>query len=290
MRPDHFQVTWWPGPQPEADINSASTADDFLLLEGLRPATMYTVVVEARRLQRYSHLSSDSAAAAADSAASFILSGRAEALALRTAQPPEPPANLGVVATTCHSLLVAWDPPRERGAEVRALRLECWADGQALVIHEVLPDTRRTLLSNLSEKTAYRVIIRAVTDEFFHLLPADHPVRLDSKLPADIPRLIASLANGAIAAQWLPSDSLHCSTSGTTPASGMEVIRCTVDVSVNRSLSVSMIYDFGCFVCVDLECDHKVAASCGSRLQPTQRPDCALDGSCRFGWSTYVHW
>ena len=48
----------------------------------------------------------------------FILTAKSEQLAIKTASPPDPPRNLGVVATTCNSLKIAWDPPLEHGAEV----------------------------------------------------------------------------------------------------------------------------------------------------------------------------
>lgn len=48
----------------------------------------------------------------------FILTSKSEHLTVKTASPPDPPRNLGVIATTCNSLLVAWDPPEEHGVEV----------------------------------------------------------------------------------------------------------------------------------------------------------------------------
>lgn len=48
----------------------------------------------------------------------FILSSKSEHLTIKTASPPDPPHNVGVSATTCNSLNVAWDPPLEHGSEV----------------------------------------------------------------------------------------------------------------------------------------------------------------------------
>ena len=48
----------------------------------------------------------------------FILSSKSEQLLVKTASPPEPPTNVGVVALTCHSVKVGWDPPREHGSEI----------------------------------------------------------------------------------------------------------------------------------------------------------------------------
>ena len=56
----------------------------------------------------------------------FIISAKSQKLIVRTGQPPEPPSNLGVLASTCHSLQIGWDPPRERGVEVKCkLQLAC---------------------------------------------------------------------------------------------------------------------------------------------------------------------
>jgi hypothetical protein len=56
VAPDSYQVTWWPGSKPEDEINSQYTSDDHLLISGLKPAITYTVIVEARKLQKYSAL------------------------------------------------------------------------------------------------------------------------------------------------------------------------------------------------------------------------------------------
>lgn len=37
---------------------------------------------------------------------------------MKTASPPDPPRNVGVTATTCSALSVAWDPPQEHGSEI----------------------------------------------------------------------------------------------------------------------------------------------------------------------------
>ena len=50
VSPESYQVTWWPGDAPHTDISSASTSGKHLLLTGLRHSTVYTVVVQGRRL------------------------------------------------------------------------------------------------------------------------------------------------------------------------------------------------------------------------------------------------
>ena len=51
----------------------------------------------------------------------FIISAKSQKLTVRTGQPPEAASNLGVLASTCHSLQIGWDPPRERGVEVKCM-------------------------------------------------------------------------------------------------------------------------------------------------------------------------
>ena len=48
----------------------------------------------------------------------FILTGKSEHINLRTVRPPSAPTNLGVLASTCHSVMVGWDPPHESGIEI----------------------------------------------------------------------------------------------------------------------------------------------------------------------------
>ena len=48
----------------------------------------------------------------------FIIGSKAEPLTIKTARPPDPPSNLGVITTTCSGIRLAWDSPREHGVEV----------------------------------------------------------------------------------------------------------------------------------------------------------------------------
>ena len=117
LSPDSYQVTWWPGDRPQQEIQSDSTTDDHLLITGLRPTTSYTVVVEARKMEKYTDLD-ETMTQTPETLSAFILSSKSEQLLVKTASPPEPPSNVGVIALTCHSLKVGWDPPREHGSEI----------------------------------------------------------------------------------------------------------------------------------------------------------------------------
>lgn len=48
----------------------------------------------------------------------FILTGKSETITLRTARPPPAPTNLGITATTTHSIQVAWDPATEASIDL----------------------------------------------------------------------------------------------------------------------------------------------------------------------------
>ncbi len=48
----------------------------------------------------------------------FILSAKSDPLSVKTAAPPAAPGNIGVVATTCHSVQIGWDPPAAKGVDI----------------------------------------------------------------------------------------------------------------------------------------------------------------------------
>ena len=48
----------------------------------------------------------------------FIMTAQSDHLNIQSAAPPTPPSNLGVIGTTCNSIQVSWDSPKERGVEV----------------------------------------------------------------------------------------------------------------------------------------------------------------------------
>ena len=53
-----------------------------------------------------------------ETVSAFILTAKSDNLLVRTARPPDPPSNLGVISTTCSAIKLAWDPPREHGVDV----------------------------------------------------------------------------------------------------------------------------------------------------------------------------
>ena len=93
-------------------------SEDHLLVTGLKPHTMYNVVVEARKMQKYRETESRDLGADDNYANTFILTAQTDKITLQTASPPSAPSNVGIVSTTCNSIQVGWDAPRERGAEV----------------------------------------------------------------------------------------------------------------------------------------------------------------------------
>ncbi|XP_064633270.1 uncharacterized protein LOC135491376 [Lineus longissimus] len=238
VAPDSYQVTWWPGSKPEDDINSQYTSDDHLLITGLKHATTYTVIVEARKLQKYSALQEEEGAFPEGLAnQTFILTGQSEKMTLLTARPPDPACNLGITSTTCHSIQVAWDPPREHGVEVIGLRVDCYPVSQ---IHrnppfsqELMPDVTETTVDGLCECTEHIVVITAITEEFFDQLPDGHTLRKIRALPAEFKDIPESM--------WLPKSTIIAVTSGTDVPSKLQAAHLTMD-SVTLKWKPARVY------------------------------------------------
>ncbi|XP_059161356.1 uncharacterized protein LOC131944640 isoform X2 [Physella acuta] len=224
LRPDSYQVTWWPGDRPQDEIQSDSTTEDHLLISGLRPSTAYTVVVEARKMEKYTDLDEGfSMNETPDGLNAFILSSKSEQLHVRTASPPDPPSNIGVIAMTCHSLKVGWDPPKEHGSEIIGIRVECVSrdhQDKHIVSVDTLPDATYVDVTGLNEKTDYVLKVIAVTEEFFDQLPDKNGLKERRGFP---PNVLASSEESL----WLPSSSIVIKTSGTEAPGNIHVIKAT---------------------------------------------------------------
>ncbi|GFN84346.1 fibronectin, partial [Plakobranchus ocellatus] len=224
LRPDSYQVTWWPGDRAQEEIQSDSTTDDHFLITGLRPSTSYTIVVEARKMEKYTDFDEGvSVNETPDGLNAFILSSKSEQLQVKTASPPDPPSNVGVVALTCHSLKVGWDPPKEHGSEIIAIRVECLSlepTDQHHVAVDTLPDAVTAEVQGLSEKTDYLLKVMAVTEEYFDRLPEKHRLKPLRGFPQD---MLASREESP----WLPSSSVLVKTSGTEPPCNVRVASAT---------------------------------------------------------------
>ncbi|XP_076447663.1 uncharacterized protein LOC143284653 isoform X3 [Babylonia areolata] len=222
---DSYQVTWWPGDRPHDEINSDSTTDDHLLITSLRPATTYTVVVEARKMEKYTDMDEAvSAAETPDGLNAFILSSKSEYLTVKTACPPDPPHNVGISATTCNSLNIAWDPPLEHGSEVIAIRIECIslnAQNPHHVTEDIMPDSTSADITGLHEKTDYLVRVVAVTEEYFDRLPDKHKHKKLHAIPRDV--LVAQEES-----PWLPSASIVAKTAGTEAPANIRLNQSTM--------------------------------------------------------------
>ncbi|XP_052779768.1 uncharacterized protein LOC128217013 isoform X4 [Mya arenaria] len=221
IRPESYQVTWWPGDKPEDDINSDSTAEDHLLITNLRPATTYTVVVEARKMEKYKDIDEEVEAVGRETVSAFILTAKSDNLVLRTARPPDPPSNLGVNASTCSSLKMAWDPPLEHGVDVIGIRVDAVSLNTGDPHHvtvDAIPDATTTVIEGLREKTDYMVRITAITDEYFDRLPDRHRLKQMRSIPKDtiLP---------ADDSPWLPNASILTKTSGTEPPAALKITK-----------------------------------------------------------------
>ncbi|XP_025107507.1 uncharacterized protein LOC112572161 isoform X5 [Pomacea canaliculata] len=235
---DSYQVTWWPGGHPEDDINSDSTTDDHLLITSLRPATVYTVVVEARKTEKYTDMDEGvSGAETPDGLNAFILSSKSEHLTVKTASPPDPPRNVGVTATTCSALSVAWDPPQEHGSEIIALRIECISLNSQDPHHvtvDAMPDATSSDITGLHEKTDYLVRVIAVTDEYFDRLPDKHRHKKLRAIPRDV--LVPQEES-----QWLPSVNIVAKTAGTEAPANLRLTQSSA-TSITLSWTPPLVY------------------------------------------------
>ncbi|XP_067685414.1 uncharacterized protein [Haliotis asinina] len=222
VRPDSYQVTWWPGDRPEEEINSDSTTEDHLLITSLRPCTSYTVVVEARKMEKYTDIDEGTCTTETpDGLNAFILTSKSDQLSVKTASPPDAPRNLGVIATTCNSLKIAWDPPQEHGVEVIAMRIECVslnANDPHHVSVDTMPDAKMAVVDHLQEKTDYLVRIIAVTDEYFDRLPDKHKYKKHRSIPKET---MISPDDSV----WLPNSSILAKTAGTEPPTNIKVLQ-----------------------------------------------------------------
>ncbi|CAL1538548.1 unnamed protein product [Lymnaea stagnalis] len=239
MKPDSYQVTWWPGDRPQNEIQSDSTTEDHLLISGLRSSTSYTVVVEARKTEKYTDFDEAfSVNETPDGLNSFILSSKSEQLHVRTASPPDPPSNVGIVAMTCHSIKVGWDPPKEHGSEIIGrLRVECISQDQQNfhnITVDTLPDATSAEVLGLHEKTDYLLKVIALTEEFFDQLPEKNALKHKRGFPQNV-------SSPSEESQWLPCTSVLFKTSGTEAPSNIRVVKSTM-TSLTLSWTPPLVY------------------------------------------------
>ena len=77
-------------------------------LSNLKPATIYSVQVESRK-------ESTKNADSNNDEYKYTIFSKSNTMQFQTAGPPDPPTNLSVVSTTCHSVKICWDPPVDHG-------------------------------------------------------------------------------------------------------------------------------------------------------------------------------
>ncbi|XP_036357779.1 uncharacterized protein LOC115211041 isoform X2 [Octopus sinensis] len=235
VQPEKYQLTWWPGEQAEKGIGTDCTEEDHFVLTNLQSNTIYTVVVEARSMKKIRNENTDNGEERI-----FILSTKSEKINLKTASPPNPPSNIGVVSSTCNSVKLAWTSPREHGVEITGLYLELTpitnnADNVTESEHQTLqlrPDSKEVVFKNLSEKSEYLFRIFALNDEYFDLLPRNHRLKKLRYIPE-------GTSMNLIESMWLPYSSFVFRTSGTDPATNLTVSHCTTtSITVNWTNAV----------------------------------------------------
>ena len=251
-QPSHFsvastyQITWWSiGNAKKAkmdgqgNLSSSSTVGDVcsqaikaavdeseqsFVLENLQVDTAYTVVVEGRLESSYVEILEDEIPGLEERHSRImVLAASADPVRFATGRPPDPPQNLSVLSTTCHSILVGWDPCVEHGVEVIGIRVECSPIDRDIVSPhyvtlDLLPNATDALIEGLQESGDYRVSVIAITQEFFDSLPAKS--RWKSGKSDQLPRNMSEIA---LESQWLPQSSIECSTSGTFAAGDIRV-------------------------------------------------------------------
>ncbi|ELT90741.1 hypothetical protein CAPTEDRAFT_219540 [Capitella teleta] len=229
IAPESYQVTWWPGNKADSEISSQSTKEDHMLITALKPNTKYTVVVEARKMQHYAEVDRHGAPPSEHDGYhnTCILTGACEAITLQTARPPDPATNLSIVGTTCQSIQINWDQPKEHGCEVIGIRVDAVPmkeseeeGGAKHCCAETVPDAAGAIIDNLKEKTEYLITITAITDEFFENLQPGHQLKSSRVLPRDqVPP----------ESEWLPCASIIGMTSGTDGPTDVRVVKTSID-------------------------------------------------------------
>jgi hypothetical protein len=123
-----------------------------------------------------------------------------------------------------------WDPPIDHGSDLIATRVDCFSlnpERPMHVIKELTADAKCCIIDNLSEKTNYKFIISAITEEYL----MSHHIRDIKQLPKT---LLESMA-------WLPSASIEGMTAGSDPAHSLEW-KFKPDKSISVSWKLPKIY------------------------------------------------
>lgn len=224
IHPESYVVSWWPSNKKDRNVRIDHTTEDHFVLSNLQHDTSYMVQVEGKILKEYNEMKSEGDDHEGHTFP--VLSGHQQ-ITVKTAKPPEPPSSLGVVASTCCSVKIAWDPPREHGVEITSLYLQCQlmdaagGDDDNLPAEDeqflcVRPDVKEAIFENLAEKSWYLMRIFAVTEEYFDWLPAPHRLKKLRYIPEGTQvHLEESI--------WLPFSTVCFQTSGTDPATNLQV-------------------------------------------------------------------
>lgn len=205
-RPESYTISYWPGRRSEDNVKIVTTKNDFVELVNLKPSAEYTVRVESRKISRRFDENSDE-----KQEYQYIYFSRFEEAKFKTGSPPDPPSNLCLVSSTCHSIKICWDQPVDNGSELLATRVDCYPlnfDKSRHIIKELTPDVSSCVIDGLNEKTQYRVTITALTREYF--------IKHSIKEVKDLPKTPLEQES------WIPSSHIDVVTSGTDPAYNLE--------------------------------------------------------------------
>ncbi|CAF0725940.1 unnamed protein product [Rotaria sordida] len=210
IQPDNYKLSIWGDEVYTRDkpmVTELSKDKVNALLKDLQSKTTYSIQLEALKKRRHP-TSNDS----------YIVSSMSEILTFETGAPPDPPANVRLIACTNTNARIGFDPFIERNAEIITLRVQCKPISTETNAREIsmdlTPDSTEFILSNLIERTEYNVTIYAITEEY---LKENH-CRDVSQLPKELK-----------SSDWLSKNSLSFQTSGCEPASQINICRATTD-------------------------------------------------------------
>ena len=141
-----------------------------------------------------------------------------EVLTFVTGSPPDAPSNLHLIACTNTDARIGFDSFIEHDAEVKAIRVQCESISSATYTKEISfdiqPDLTDFILTNLTERTDYKVTIYGLTQEYLHENKCPKFEQLPKKLkPSD----------------WLPSKSFEFKTSGYESVSVLNIHQATTE-------------------------------------------------------------
>jgi len=148
----------------------------------------------------------------------YIVSTTSDIITFDTGSPPDPPANLYLIACTNTDARIGFDPFIEHNAEIITIRVQCEPISSEINTKEIsldlIPDSTEFILSNLIERTNYNVTIYGITEEYL----TENRCRDISQLPKKFKP-----------SDWLPNKTFQFKTSGCEPVDEINIRQATTE-------------------------------------------------------------